>query len=225
MPVLPNSSGSIRLQLIGVNQGSLWMNNIHFQTDSGGSVPQDTSQIATFCAAVATAWGAQIAALCNTAVELQTLVFTDLTDTDRVQFTHTVPTPIAGTRGAPDLPTSAAMCLSWRASLRYRGGHGRIYVPAGLHADIDNGRTWDSGFLGAANTAAGNFRTTLDGLSVGSQQVNLIVLSYYSGSHKTESQPHPPPVLRPTPLPLRVTSARVRSRVDTQRRRLGKEVV
>ncbi len=224
MPALAVAPSCIKVQLIGTNQGALWMNNIFFATQDLAPVPQDTSQIDTFLTAIGTSWGATLAPLCNSSVFLNALTFTDLTDVDRVSYTHTVPTPIPGTAGAANLPVSVAMCLSWRVARRYRGGHGRIYVPAGLIANIVNGRTWTGTFLGTASTSASSFFTTLTGLSVGSTQVNLIVLSYFSGSHKTHDDPHPAPVPRVAPLAMIVSSGRVRSRVDTQRRRLGKEV-
>jgi hypothetical protein len=225
MPPLNPAPACIKVQLVGTNQGALWMCGIHFQTEAQVGVPQDTSQIDTFLTGIATAWGAQIAPLCQNLAILQALVYTDLSSTTGVQYTATLPTPIAGTRAGTVLPVSVAMCLSWRVANRYRGGHGRIYVPAGVAGDVVNGRTWTGTFNTLASNNAATFRTTLEGMSVGTVQVNLIVLSYWSGSHKTPENPHPDPVPRATPLAMRVTGARVRTRVDTQRRRLGKETV
>lgn len=225
MPPLATAAACFKVQLIGLNQTALWMNNLHFQTEGQVGVPQDTTQIDTFLTSIATAWGAQIAPLCNTGVTLTSLTFTDLSSTTGVQYTATLPTPIAGTRTGTQLPVSVAMVISLRVANRYRGGHGRIYVPAAVQADIASGRTWGSTFNTLASNNAATFRTTLEGMSVGSVQVNLIVLSYFSGSHKTPTDPHPAPVPRATPLPMRVIGARVRTRVDTQRRRLGKETV
>jgi hypothetical protein len=225
MPPLNPAPACIKVQLVGTNQGALWMNNLHFQTEAQVGVPQGTTQIDTFLTGIATAWGAQIAPLCNTQVSLTALVYTDLSSTTGVQYTATLPTPIAGTRAGTTLPCSVAMVISLRVANRYRGGHGRIYVPAAVQADITSGRTWSGTFNTLATNNAATFRTTLEGMSVGTVQVNLIVLSYFSGSHKTPTDPHPLPVPRATPLAMRVTSARVRTRVDTQRRRLGKETV
>jgi hypothetical protein len=225
MPPLAAANGCIKVQLIGVNQGALWMNNLHFATEGLVAVPQDTLVIDTFLTNIASSWGANIAPLCNTAAILQSLTFTDLTASDRVQYTATLVDPVEGTRAGTTLPTSAAMVISWRVSNRYRGGHGRSYVPAGCQADVTNGRLWAAAFTTAANSSVAAFRTAIDGLSVGTQPVNLVVLSYFSGSHKTPADPHPAPVPRATPLPMRVISARVRGRLDSQRRRLGKEVV
>lgn len=225
MPPLAAAAGCIKVQLIGTNQGGLWMNNLHFQTEAGAAVPQDTGQIATFLNAIATSWGANIGPLCNDEVELTALTYTDLTASDRVQFTSTLVTPEAGSRAGDPLPASIAMVMSLRVSNRFRGGHGRIYIPAGVQGDVVAGRQWSGAFNTAANTAVSAFRTTLEALTMGVVLVRLVVLSYFSGSHKTPDDRHPLPVARPTPLPMLVTSARVRTRVDTQRRRLGKETV
>lgn len=225
MPPLAPAPACAKVTLIGTNQGALWMNNLHFQTEASVGVPQDTTQIDTFLTAIGSAWTAQIAPLCQAGVLFTAAVFTDLSSTLGVQYTATFPTPLPGTRAGTAMPTSVAMALSWRVANRYRGGHGRIYVPAGVTADVTSGRTWSGTFNTLASANAALFRTTLEGLSVGTVQMNLIVLSYFSGSHRTPTDPHPVPVPRGTPLAMRVIGARVRTRVDTQRRRLGKETV
>ena len=225
MPPLPAATGCVKVQLVGTNQGALWMNNLHFQAEGGGTLSQDPAAVNTFLTSISTAWSGNIAGLCNTGVVLSSLTYTDLSASDRIQFTATLPDPIEGTRAGTQLPTSIAMVMSLRVPNRYRGGHGRIYIPAGVQADITNGRQWTGTFNTAATNAVEAFRVAIDGLSVATAPVNLIVLSYFSGSHKTPDNPHPAPVPRPSPLPMRVSSARVRTRVDTQRRRLGKETV
>lgn len=223
MAILPNAANCLKVTLVGQNQGTPWMNNLFFQ--AAGAIPQDATQFSTFATSIATAWGAQIAPLCNEQVSLLYIIVTDLTDRDRMTFTATLPTPPVGTLAGDVLPVQVAMAFSWIVRLRYRGGHGRIYVPAGVQASIAGGRLWDPTFRATAATAANNFRTTIEGLSVGTVQVNFVVLSYFSGSHKTPADPHPDPVLRATPLPIPVVQAAVRTRVDTQRRRLGKETI
>jgi len=226
MAILPDAANTIRVSLQGTNQGTNWQNTVHLRAT--GSLGSTSANLATLCDSVATAWGANIATLCNTQVFLTGVTATDLTTRSSPSFAATLTPTIPGTRGAPNLPTQVACVISWTVPDRYRGGHGRIYIPAGLQADIISGRLWNTAateFLADARAAATGFYSALTGLSLGAVGLDLVVLSYFFGSHRTPGQPPPLPVMRPTPVAYIVSGARVRTRVDTQRRRLGKETL
>ena len=224
MAVLPDASNCVQTTLVGTVQGSLWVNKIHFQGEAplGGATG---TGLEAFNTAISTAWGTHVAPICNPLTLLTDVNSVDLTSRTAPTFYSHLVTPIAGTNTGTPLPTSAAICFSWHINRRYRGGHGRIYIPAGNQDDITNGRTLAAAFQTQANSAASGFFGALDGLSLGGVLVRLIVLSYF------ESQPDPDnpgenhSVLRSSPVPYPVTSARVRTRLDTQRRRLGTETV
>jgi hypothetical protein len=82
----------------------------------------------------------------------------------------------------------------------------------------------DNTFIGEMNTHFDAFITALNSITSGTFTFVFIALSYYSGSHKTPENKHPDPVLRPTPLPFPISDGTAHTRVDTQRRRLGKEL-
>lgn len=224
MAILPDANNCIATTLIGTNQGATWMNKIHFQGEAPFGTATSTG-LAAFNQAVATAWGTHVAPLCNPLVLLTDVNSVDLTNRTSPVSAYHLPTATAGTRTGTPLPTSAAVCISWSISRRYRGGHGRIYVPAGNVADVVNGRTLAGAFQTTANAAAAALFGALTGLSCGGVAVRLIVLSYFEAA----PNPTPPPanitVLRSSGQPFEVTAARVRTRLDTQRRRLGKETV
>lgn len=224
MAILPDANNCVATTLVGTVQGATWNNKIHFQGEAPlGTIT--TAMLDTFNTAIATAWGTNVAPLCNPLVLLTDVNSVVLTNrTSPVLYSH-LPAAIPGTRTGTPLPTSAAVCISWAINRRYRGGHGRIYVPAGNVGDIVNGRTLGGTFQTAANAAAAAFYAALTGLSLGGVPSRLVVLSYYEAA----PNPSPPPanhsVLRTAGLPFEVTGARVRTRLDTQRRRLGKETV
>lgn len=224
MAILPNAPNCIEAVLKGTNQGTNWSNKIHFAAT--GALGSTTANLDTLAASIATAWGANIAALCNNAVFLTEIRMADLTTRTSPFVTHPVSPAVAGTRGTTVLPTSVACVISWNGTRRFRGGHGRIYIPAGVIADVTNGRLWNrtaSEFYDDANTAAQAFWTALNGLSLGAVALDLVELSYYEGVPDPANPGHNHTVLRSQGVPFPTTGARVRTRVDTQRLRLGKE--
>jgi len=224
MAILPDAPNCLQVNLLGTYQGALWTNVIHFQGEAPfGSV--GSTGLSAFCTAVATAWGTNIAPICNPLVLLTDVNAIELTSRTSPTFYNHLTTPTPGTRTGSTLPTSAAVCISWHIDRRYRGGHGRIYVPAGNQNDVTNGRTLAGSFQTTANSAASAFYGALDNLSMGGVAVNLVVLSYFESVPDPANPGHNHSVLRSSPVPFRVTSARVRTRLDTQRRRLGKETV
>jgi hypothetical protein len=105
------------------------------------------------------------------------------------------------------------MC-SLEINRRYRGGHPRKYLPfgtAGTYASASS-KFWDSGFIDDVQTKMAAFLSAVGGRTEGSTNFNDVVnVSYYTGG-----------ALRVTPVVDAVTSLAVRTRICSQRRRLGK---
>jgi hypothetical protein len=80
------------------------------------------------------------------------------------------------------------------------------------HTDITLGNTLNSTYTNLLQTSAAGFLTDVNGITSGTLVFALAMLSYFQ--HKQ---------LRPTPQPYLVTGASVHQRLDTIRRRLGKE--
>jgi len=113
------------------------------------------------------------------------------------------------------LPASAAVGISWRQPVSYRGGHPRTYL-CGFQSDIlaDVTRLSGSAQLAISNAANG-FLTDVEDLgpyaSLGA--VKLGTVSYITDGD-----------WRPNPLFFHYQSASVDLRLDTQRRRLGRDI-
>jgi len=224
MAILPNAANCLLVTLVGQNQGAVWNNTMHFRGETAlGTLT--SAHLSTFCDAVAAAWTTNIAPLCNPLVTLTDVNAIELTTRTSPTFYSHLTTASPGTRTGTPLLTSASVCISWHINRRYRGGHGRIYVPAGNVADVTNGRTLASAFQISANSAAAAFHGQLQGLAINAIPVQLIVLSYYESVPDPANPPYNMSVLRATPQPFEIVSAKVRTRMDTQRRRLGKELV
>jgi len=207
MPALPAATNCLRIKLVGTNQGTLWNNIIY--TQYTGTAPQ-IADLATIATGVGGAWTTNIAPMCATTVALSSITVSDLTSPTAAQADNTVAS--SGTRTGQALLTNAACVVSWSVNLRYRGGHPRSYFPAGVQADTTAGHLWAGTFITAMLAAGRGFRTSVNAVTWGSSTMHMILLSYYLNK-----------VLRPSPLPVTVTDAKVHGRIDTQRKRLGKE--
>lgn len=121
---------------------------------------------------------------------------------------------VNGSHAGHSLPPNVAVCVSWRSTIVQRGGRPRTYIPGPPDAaltSLDN-PTLLSTYSGGLATAASNMVNDFTALSIGGHFVNLGVPSYYSKCN-----------LRPVPQFFSFGSAVVHDRLDSQRRRLGKE--
>lgn len=119
-----------------------------------------------------------------------------------------------GSRTGDVAPGSACVVASLEINRRYRGGHPRKYLPfgtAGTYASASS-KFWDSGFIDSVQTDLAAFISAVGGRTEGSTNFTEVVsVSYYTGG-----------ALRVTPVVDAVTSVAVRTRICSQRRRLGK---
>jgi hypothetical protein len=134
----------------------------------------------------------------------------DLTNITGVVGVHTG----SGTGGLAGtaMPSNVSLCVSWKEALHYRGGHPRSYlggVSATFLADV---RHVTSSFAGIMTTAALAFRTQVNTLtSTAASAYTLSGVHYRIGGAV-----HTPPLVVP------ISAVAVNTRLDSQRRRLGK---
>ena len=119
-----------------------------------------------------------------------------------------------GTDSTVSLPPQAALCISWLSGITQRGGRGRTYLP-GVPSDAllsQQGSLIRDTFSGAIKTGAIAYIENVDTHTIGGDSLIIGVPSYYSKCQ-----------LRAVPLFGTTQTAIVHDRLDTQRRRLGKE--
>lgn len=122
-------------------------------------------------------------------------------------------TAITGTAASSaTVPNSACQVVSWKIALRYRGGHPRTYFPYSSSTALINGVQLPAATVTALQTASNSFITDLNAITSGTLIFSFAAVSYWQ--HK---------LMRPVGVPFLITAAQVHNRVDTQRRRLGKE--
>jgi hypothetical protein len=207
MPALPPVANVLQVRLIGALGNATWNNILHLQYSGQ---PPNSAALNTLAGQIATAWASNLASLAPTVCELTGMAITDLTSPTSASTAVTLATP--GTRTGTAFSAQVAVVGSWVVNFRRRGGHWRTYLPFGVVADLLNQTQWVPTFAAAVQTGLAAFRTALNGMNVGGSPVTMVGVSYFDAH-----------ALRPTPLVLPIQGVAVHPRVDTQRRRLGKE--
>lgn len=121
---------------------------------------------------------------------------------------------IAGTASGTLLPPQCAVVISWHIAASYRGGKPRTYLPGipstALNLSYDS--VLNPTYATGVQTQANNFASSFNASSPGGHDCILGTVSYHSGH-----------AVRPTPIFRPFGEAVVHERLDSQRRRNGKE--
>lgn len=152
---------------------------LFFSYTGGPPTPGDLTSAAT---TIATAWGTDIAPLCGSGVVLTEVDILDIASHTGNSAVHAA--SIAGTRGATNLTDNTCFNLEFGIARRYRGGKPRIYLPAGVEADLLDASKWGAGFMNTVQTDFTSFITAVKAISLPSLAIaNHVNLSYYQGFH------------------------------------------
>jgi len=128
-----------------------------------------------------------------------------------------VSSPGTGTGGGGGLPNNVAQGVSWHIQQRYRGGHPRTYFPACGDVALQDSRLWLPSQTSAMVTAANTFHSDINSDVHG----NLSDLHLGTVSFVQRGEWRSPPVFRDYTL----GAATMDARIDTMRRRLGRDIV
>lgn len=211
---LPDAAQIIQATMLGTKNSYPWVNVLYLQYS--GTAP-DVSALNSVATSIGNAWNTNFASLADTTVIMNEVKLIDLTNrgsaiSDVTGMNH------PGTRAGTNLTNQVAAVVSWRINHRYRGGHPRSYMPFGVLGDVTTGRTWTTTFTGLVTTGAGAFRTALNAITWSGATVKMVSMNFYSHDPATGEKTYVIP-----PVPYTIQSAVCHGRVDTQRRRLGKE--
>jgi hypothetical protein len=123
-------------------------------------------------------------------------------------------TSVPGTVSGNSLPPNCAVAISWPILARYRGGHPRWYLPGVPESNLatPGGNYITSTAAGGYQAEYASFLGAWNQIVVGSTTMQLGTISYYTGH-----------ALRDPPLFRAFQDPQVSLRLDSQRRRLGKE--
>lgn len=212
MPELPSPGPYIKVQLVwDIGPNNTGMNVLHYFYSGARPNATDCTSLATRAAAGFTT---AVGALFHTATILKQVVVTDMQGNDGAQGSWTGSHP--GTDIQAFVPAGSAILMSLHVAARYRGGHPRVYWPPGTSGSMASTTAWSTTFISSAQTALSAFLNNLQNFTAGGTVTgSQYAISYYKGKDANGK-----PAVRPTPLPLAVTSRTVQTQIASMRPRL-----
>jgi hypothetical protein len=118
----------------------------------------------------------------------------------------------AGAGAAPFEAANVALCVTWKIARHYRGGRPRTYICGIVVGNRANANTWTAGTVTNWTTYFTAFKSTVAAMSIPTRTMALVCVHYRV--NKTDQDP---------PLVDPITGVTVDDRVDSQRRRLGRD--
>jgi hypothetical protein len=209
MPPLPVVPQVCKLIVSGTYHDSKWINLYYVHYSGGAPSSGDLSAYLTHVDGAISGAYEQEMSVDN---EITGYEITDLTsDTGN---TYSTTASHFGTRSGDFVPSNVAMVCSFEINRRYRGGHPRKYLPWGTAGTYATGSTnqWDSGFVADCQTYMEGMVAGLVGVTEGSTTFDQLVNVSYRTAHAVRADAVVDPVV----------AVVIRSRICTQRRRLGK---
>lgn len=207
MPSLPDVPNVLRMTFEGQQNGVPAVNVMHAAFVGGIPTPAD---LELFGSSLEAFWVGNFLPLQNPDYGLRSIKIVDLSSMSAAQADHVAVHP--GTHGGDACMAQVAIVLSWKISRRYRGGKPRTYMAGIAENQVIDPQHISVGYTAAWAAAAETFRTNVNAYGTAPfTAMTLGSVSYYTGH-----------AVRPAPLFDPFTSVAVDSRIDTQRRRLGR---
>lgn len=125
-------------------------------------------------------------------------------------------TAATGGKAGAHLPANCAICVGWTVQAHYKGGHPRTYLPGPAGDQVQGGRRFLQAYCDAVKVAANNFLGGVNGYA--GTTINNVHLGVVSFVLRKEWRS--PPVFRD----FNPNGAHVDARIDSQRRRLGRDI-
>jgi len=209
-PKPPLPENAIRLAVSGVNDEAEWANIFHLSSDV--SEAPTIPQMNTLCNDFGTLYLDNLHGLASTASHLL-LVKGVWFGPGETEVVGIAAFDNEGSDTNESQPGQVAICISWPISAYYRGGHPRSYM-AGVCADrLASMKSITSAAATAYADAGAAFRVAVNEMA--DTPFTAVTLGCYSFASHNEWRSVP--IFRP------FIGATVHTRLDTQRRRLGKE--
>ena len=207
MPPLPSAAGVAKI-IVKQTLGGVNVYNILHAREPGGLF-WTSSQLSTLASAVRSAWVTNVIPLQGSKLTLTDVVCQDLGSNSGAEAT-TSGTNVGAQ--ASTLPSNVAVCWSWKISRRYRGGHPRTYIAAIPYAHETEPNSLTSTARTSHLAAAAAIRSAINAVTVNGGTATMCAVHYYQNK-----------ALLGTPLISDITGVSVDDRLDSQRRRLGRD--
>lgn len=202
----PPAPGIIRIELLHEMNSQPCQNVLH-GSYGGGVIDEGT--LSDSAAAVLSSWEERMVVTLASAYKFLGVRLTDLSSESGAQTVQEA--DLEGGNPAVLTDAARALCVTMRTPLRTRSGRGRVYIPGISDASVANARHFDDGAVEGVVVHMEQFRGDIGVAVLGPIGMDLGVLSYFSGG-----------ALREAPLFTPMTRFTADSRIDHQRRRVGK---
>jgi hypothetical protein len=213
VPALPFVPNVVKIVVEGTTPDFPWANVFHW-TYTGTPPPGATC--ASFAVSIYNEWVADFIPLMSIPSTLEKVTVVDLASDLGGEGESAASTP--GTAGATFISASSAVLVSKTIDRRYRGGHPRSYIFAGIVADLLDSAHWTGAFTASVLAAYSNFTDALNALThAGTALFGEATVSYVDKALNPVA-----PYRRAVPLVLPVVSFAVEPELANQRRRVGR---
>lgn len=220
MPFVP-SPGVALLAISGTQSPNRWAIVLHWYTGSGA--PWTQSQINALATSAQSGWTTSMVNLFPATVIVTDIKTADLSDTGN-RYADVPNQNIVGTRAGTTVPQGSSVLVNYQINSRYRGGHGRTYLPPATSGDMTLGDTWTAAYVTNVTSSFGAFLNKLktDMTSAGLSQ-NTQCVPRYSYTYSDVPAKHKWTKQKTGFIAAyAVNSFTVSTQVRSQRRRLGK---
>lgn len=189
-----------------------WANVMWFYMTGSGEISND--DLENMCDYLASTYAGTLLSVLVPTCTLDTTQAIAYIDGGPFDFTFTSTYEGASTETI-QLPAQVAACVGWQIAAHYRGGKPRTYLAGVPVTARETPTTWDLGFMSDVVDAATAFHTGSEAFG-GSGGISA--LEHGVVSFQTAGDWRDPPIFR------RINGATFDGRIDTQRRRLGRDV-
>lgn len=153
MTPLPPVPKTIQFQLLYQITSGIPARNILYFSYTGLLNPSD---LQTLCNNLMTQWGSHVGPQLTSSLQLQQVFGNDLSGPSAPQSASTI-AAITGSSGGTSVPAGVAFVISNETSLKYKGGHSRVYIPCVAGVNMVDENTWTTNFQSALLTAWSTF--------------------------------------------------------------------
>lgn len=211
---LPDALASCRVQVSGTCGGLPWLNQYYL---SYTGTPPTKTVLDSVSNRIGAIWTNRQAQALNSQWVLQSVVVRDIASRTGNFSVHGMSYTGINVQGM--LPNNCAVCISFTVNYSYRGGHPRMYVCGLNSTDTTNGHSFQSSFLNEWANLMTGWMSDHNTMTYGPNSFQLQMVSYYTHDPVTKQQMYHPGGPKYYPI----TGYAIHPRVDSMRRRLGKD--
>jgi hypothetical protein len=199
--------GVARIALEGNQAGRPFANIFHVQyTGAAPTAPNLLTWVDVWFESVT----GTLAGVAHTTATYTGATITDLSSLTGAQVS-TAASPVPGGLAGDTIPSNSAGLINYNSSFRYRGGHPRSYLVAGVQTSLLNPNTWTDAFTGNLNDCSDSIRAAAAVPGTGFDATGPCAVSYRSAD-----------AYRVTPLVMPIATGVASSGIATMRRRMRK---